>query len=767
MTRPAPYISFLLLALLCSCSALKYVPKDESLYGGADVEVLTPGKVKDQGKAISEVKDLLRPKRNTTILGSRPLLWVYYVAGTPKKEKGLRHWLKNKVGQPPVYISMTDPTLVSRAIDAKLYNMGFFNAYSQPEIVEKKKGKVSKIVYQLFMTEPYLVQEVVYPKATDSLSRNIALSKKRSLIKPGDRYDLDVLVQERIRIDERLKRHGFYYFNPEYILYRTDTSLGNGRLRLYTDLKRETPDKAKMMYRIADVNVYPDYKLGDTLFKHMEVIDTVNYYDETHYIRPEPVIRAIFLRNNQLYNRRKHNLTLNRLNGLGVFKFVNVRITDKDTSVPGWLTTNIFLSPLPKKSLSLEVEGVSKSNNFIGPALTLSLRNRNAFKGAELFIYNVRTSFETQFNGLYKGRFTYEINPRIELYVPRFMVPFRLPAVSNFVPRTKYIIDYSYLSRVGYFDMQSFKFTYGYKWKQKITVDHDLSVVSVNYFNIYNMSPSFTELIRQNVLLRRRFEEQFIAGSAYSYTYNGQVKHRNKNQFYFNGNAEAAGNTIALYKKVVEGESATAGNPSKVLGINFAQFVRADVDVRDYIRLSEKTMIATRFIAGWGLPYGNSSTMPYIKQFFSGGAYSVRGFQAYSIGPGSYRPPDSLNNMFFLQQGGEIKLEGNIEYRFPIVSVLRGAFFADAGNVWLNKPNPEIPGAAFDKNRFYKEIAVGVGFGLRVDLNFFVLRFDLGIAARKPSLPEGQRWVLDDFDLSSTQWRRQNLVFNIAFGYPF
>jgi len=757
MNRIHPYRFLLTTMLFASCTALKYVPKDESLYTGAKVEVIAAKKITDQNIVVSEIKDLIRPKPNTKILASRPFLWVYDIAGTTTKETGFKHWLKTKVGEPAVYKSMVDPTLVSKAIDAKLYNMGFFNSYSQSEIVESKNGKTTSITYKIFLYEPYKFDEIIFLKDTDALSKNITASQNKSLLKKDNRYDLDVLLLERTRIDGRLKQHGFYYFNPENILFKMDTTLGKGKLRLYITLKPETPEKSKLIYRIAEVNVYPEYKLGkDSSSKHKEIIDSVNYDDETGYIKPTPILRSVFLKSNQIYNRQKHNLTLNRLNGLGVFKFVNVRITDKDTISSTWLLANIFLTPLPQKSMSVEMQGVSKSNNFIGPALVFSLRNRNAFKGAELMIYNLRSSFETQLSGMYKGQYTYEIDPRIELYIPRFMAPFKINENSNFVPRTKFILDYSFLSRVGYFDLNSFKFTYGYKWKQSRTIDHDLSLVSINYYNIYNKSQLFNDLINSNNLLKRRFEEQFIAGIAYSFFYNEQLKKLKKNQVYFNGNAELAGNTLSL----ISGAKSSSDNPSKIFGINFAQFAKLDIDVRDYIHLSEKTMIASRFIAGWGLPYGNSSTMPFVKQFFSGGAYSLRGFPAYSVGPGSYAPPDSLKNIFFLQQGGEIKLEANLEYRFPIVGVFRGAFFADAGNVWINKKQTELPGAEFNGTRFIKEIAASYGAGLRVDLNFFVLRLDIGIPARKPWLPEGQRWVLDQFKFSE-------MIFNIAFGYPF
>lgn len=756
--------------LLSGCTGLRYVPEDERLYTGHKLRFESGKHVKDSRQLRKELNRLVLPRPNKKVLWARPKLWMYYVAGEPKKNKGFRHWLKNKMGEPPVYMSSVDAPLVTQAIDAKLYNMGFFDSYSHFEKHEQEKKPTAFVTYGLFVNPPYLIDEVVFPKGKDTLDRVIRRSQKRTLLKPGKRYDLELLIAERERIEDYLKNRGFYFFRTDYLLYKMDTSISGRKLRLTLEVKWDAPSKARMVYRLAEVKVFPDYTLGmDTVSKKAELVDSVFYYRQSEYIKARTVTRCIFMKNGRSYSRRRHQITLSRLNGLGVFKFVNVHIHEKDSSSSGELTTDILLSPLPRRTISTELQGVSKSNNFIGPGVTLSLRNRNAFRGAELLIYSIRASCETQLNGLYKGRFTYEVNPKVELQVPRLISPVKFAKNSMYVPRTRIAADYGFLSRVGYFDMNSFKLSFGYKWKSTRMKEHELNPISINYFNIKNTTVDFEGLLNRNVLLRNRFQKQLIAGVSYSYFYNQQVQQSRMNQFYFNGNVELAGNALALYKRLTAGEFPDPSNPLKVLGIKFAQFARFDIDLRDFAHLQKekKSMIAGRFIAGLGVPYGNSSSLPYIRQFFSGGAYSVRGFQAFSLGPGSYRPPDSVRSYFFLQQGGDIKLEFNAEYRFTITRVLRAAFFTDAGNTWLFRANPSLPGGEFRWNSFMWQFAMGVGTGLRVDLGFFVLRFDLGIPARKPWLPEGQRWVLDDIDMSSKKWRRENLVFNIAFGYPF
>lgn len=755
-----------MLLTVASCTGLKNVPKDEVLYTGAKVQVIVNRgtEIKGKGKVKSDVQEAIKVKPNAKFLGMRPGLWLYYaVKKKPKKEKGIRNWLKYKMGQEPVYMSGVDIPLTARGIDAKLYNTGFLDSYTQYEIKQGRKGKTASVVYTINLRQPFTIESISFPTDSTDIGKAIARTHKRTRIKVGDRYSLETLIEERARIENVLKRRGYYYFNQDHILYAMDTSFGDRKVRLSMTLKRDMPAKAKIVYTIDSVTVYPDYRLG-AKEENVErlVRDSIVYYREyKSWIRLRPLIHSIYIKPGQIYDRRMHQVTLSRLNGLGVFKFINIEISPKDTTLDGKLAVSIYLTPLPRKSFSFDVQLATKSNNFIGPGITLSLRNRNAFQGAELLIYNLRGSFETQYSGVYKGQFTYEINPRIELQIPRIIAPFRIKRKNMYVPHTRFGLEYSYLSRVGYFDMNSVKLEVGYKWKERIEIDQSLNLLNVNYYNIYNRSAKFDELVNANPLLKRRFEEQFILGIGYSFFYNEQLRPRQRrNMVYFNLNAEIAGNVLAGISQAITKRPVNSADPSQILGVNFAQYSRIDIDVRNYFKTTDNTMLAARFIAGWALPYGNSSTMPYAKQFFVGGAYSLRGFPANAVGPGSYSPPDSIQNIFYLQQGGEIKFEANLEYRFTMFKFLKGAVFVDAGNVWLNKANKDAPGGEIKWNKLFKELALSTGAGVRLDLDFFVLRLDIGIPLRSPALPEDKRWIVQDL-------RFRNVMFNLAFGYPF
>ena len=755
---------FLITICFTSCSGLKFIPETEKLFTKSSIRIKKSEGTGKAAKVEDAAKLILRPEPNTSFLGIRFGLWWYYK--TANKSSKVNKWFFKKFAQEPVYLSKVQPDLVNKALDAVLYNYGYFDSYSNYEVLEN--AKTATVVYHFSMHPAYRIEQIFFPGGQDELSLAISKTRDESLLKPERRYKLTRLVEERQRIIDQMKELGFYYLSENDLIFSADTNMGNRTVRLKLKVSPNASEQALKAYRIKAVNVYADYRLGRENTIPGLLIDSVNYFSEINYVKPKPIVQSVFFKNNKLYNRIDHNLTYNRLMGLGIYKYVNVRLVKSDSSSNPLLNANVFLSPLPRRSLSAEVQGVSKSNNFIGPGLSFSLKNRNAFKGAELLLFGLRTSFETQLNGPYRGKFTYELNPKIELFVPRFMAPFRIRTRSMYVPKTKFILDYSYLSRINYFDINSFKFSYGYKWKPRLPVDFDFSLIDLTYYHIGNESSDFLKLMAVNPLLKRRFEKQLIAGSSISFFYNQQVYPEKRNPLYFNVNFESSGGAISLYNLLINKKSGSGSNPLEVGNVRYAQYLKLDFDLRQYFYFGKKKQhsLATRCIAGWGLPYGNSNAMPYIKQFFSGGAYSLRGFPAFSVGPGTYSPPDSSKQLFFLQQGGEIKLEFNVEYRFPIVSVVKGALFADAGNTWLNRDNSFVTGGRFSKN-FYKEMAASMGFGLRVDVQFFVLRLDMGIPVRKPWLPEGNRWVFNQFDLKSSHWRSNNLIFNLAFGYPF
>jgi outer membrane protein insertion porin family len=316
------------------------------------------------------------------------------------------------------------------------------------------------------------------------------------------------------------------------------------------------------------------------------------------------------------------------------------------------------------------------------------------------------------------------------------------------------------LQRQKLYTMNSFRASYGYTWKESIQKEHELNPISINYVQPINVDSAYTDSAKQNKTLLKAIEKQFILGSEYTYTYTNVLNYKPVNGFYFSGGVDLSGNIAGLAMSA----NIKKGDTAKIFGAQFSQYTRLQSDFRYYRKVGEKSVFANRIMVGLGIPYGNSSQLPYIKQFFSGGNNSIRAFRSRSVGPGTYESPKDVG--LLAEQPGDIKLELNTELRFPLAGIIEGAVFVDAGNVWLFNADTSKPGAQFS-NKFLNELAAGAGVGIRFDLSFLVLRFDLAFPIRKPWLPKGERLVLNNVDFGSSAWRKENLVFNLAIGYPF
>ncbi len=695
----------------------------------------------------------------------RPKVWMYVKAGEDPKSK-FKKWLQ-KNGDAPVLLSSVKPTITATIIDAKHFNVGVFKSYTEPKVIEKKR--TGRVVYTSRIHKPYTISTLSYSVSNDSISFIILNEKEKSIIRSGEDYNLDKLKAERLRIDELLKNRGYFYFNPDYLLFKADTSETDRTVKFKLILKDSIPKNALVSYKINNVYIDQEYSLADNLPSIAK--DTFRYQntvfmgkEDEMKIRPKVILRSVYFKKHLTYSRKDHTTTLSRLMSMGNFKFVRIKFTDSDTAASGYLDVTILMTSMPKRTVRAEVDVVSKSNNYTGPRMNLNFVNRNTFNGAELLNLNLAGSYEIQLSGKDKNLYAYSLNPQIELYFPRFLLPFKLKRTNSmYVPRTRIALSYNYLKRVTFFDMRTAQFIYGFKWKQDLRKEHELNPISVSYTSIVNKSTAFTELLAANPYLKKSYEEQFIAGATYSYTYNEQIIPQKKIQYFFHAAAETAGNTFSL-AKTIGGEKISQDDPAKMFGSVYSQYSKLSIDGRAYYNFEDKNKLVFRVYAGLAKPYGNSSTLPYSKQFFSGGPNSIRAFHINSVGPGTFQ--QNADNRGFLQLGGDIKLESNLEYRFSIIRFFKGAIFADAGNIWLMKSNPAVATEPFNLSTFQNELAVGGGIGLRIDVSFFILRFDLATPLRKPWL-QGNKWVVDQINFSDPNWRSDNLILNVAIGYPF
>jgi outer membrane protein assembly factor BamA len=475
-----------------------------------------------------------------------------------------------------------------------------------------------------------------------------------------------------------------------------------------------------------------------------------------------------------VYNRNDHNLTLSRLINLNVFKFVKNRfdVTPSPGADTGRLNAYYYLTPQEKKSLRAELSGNTKSNDYVGSQLTLSFKNRNTFKGAEELEIHGNLGTEVQYGGAKSGYNTYTFGAGASLTFPKFVVPFfHFNTTNAFVPKTRISLDYDLLNRRKLYTLSSVKGELGYEWKPSYDVSEKFNLFSVNYVHSVNVTKEYLDSIIKNPILKHSIDTQFIIGSNYTFTVNPFVSNELGSGFFFEGLADFSGNVSGLF---IPEDPVT--KQKRLFGAAISQYLKAQTDVRYYLQLSSKARLANRLLLGFGYPYGNSRQLPYIKQYFIGGNNSIRAFRSRSIGPGTYRPANADSATFFPDESGDLKLEMNTELRYQLNKIVGAAVFLDAGNIWLyNKDTTTVPGHPDQLLRpgvqftshFLNQLAVGTGIGLRLNFTILLLRLDLGMPLRKPWLPEGERWVLNKIDFGSSEWRRKNLILNIAIGYPF
>lgn len=761
---------------LNSCSNTKFLAEGQYLYTGAEINIKNDTlSKKEKSNLKSALEDQLRPKPNSSFLGLRPQLYIYNITKEPKKDKGLRHWLKYKIGEEPVLLSDVDREFNKKIIVNYSENKGFFNAKASSDTISKNRK--AKVIYDLTPGARYLISNVNFPADSTELNSEIQSIKGETFLKAGDPFDLDVIKAERERIDQHVKNRGFYYFSPDNIIVQADSTISKEpKVELIVKVKDNTPQLAKNQFTIDKTIVFPDYNIDDAkLGKYgipyntdsLEVIDDLYIIDPEKKFNPKIFNRALYFDRGDLYNRTDHNLSLNRLISLGTFKFVKNEFVIAD-SLNNKFDAYYLLTPRPFQSLRLETLGKTSSANTTGGELNLNWTHRNLFRGAEQLKVAAYGAFDVQIGGPKDANNIIRVGGNAELSIPRIVAPFRFRSSSAYVPRTNIKLGYEYLSRTELYTLHNFNASFGYLWKENERKEHDLKIFDATLVAPQNVTDKYYEQINGNAasgiapnpFLARVIEKQLIFGPTYSYTYTNTMLPK-KNTIYYKGTVDLAGTIAGL----LSGADAKGGEQKEIFGVPFSQYAKMEHDFRFYRKVGDKSMIATRAIAGVGYPYGNSTTIPYVKQFYVGGSNSIRAFRARTLGPGSY-DPTIQNSTFFFDQSGDIKLELNAEYRANLYKFLNAAIFADAGNVWLVNEDPDRPGGKFSGD-FLKEIAVGAGVGLRLDFSILILRLDLAMPLRIPYYEEGDRWTFDKIDFGDSQWRKDNLILNIAIGYPF
>jgi outer membrane protein assembly factor BamA len=758
-------IFLVFVVLLGSCSTTRHIPANDKLYTGARVIVDGPPTVRERKELKEDLSGLTRPKPNSKFLGIPFKLMFYNMFYNAKK--GLFKNLRDKFGQPPVLLSQLDLEANIKLLQNYTENKGYFQAKTTGDTTVKRKKASAK--YKVETGPRYSINKVQFPADSSDLSLALAQTQKNSLLIPGNPFDLEVIRGERTRIDAIIKEKGFYFFSPDYLLIKTDSTIGNHLVDMYLTVKPETPEEALQIYRINDVYIYSNYRLNsarlDTSRENEQVYKGYHIIDRRHRFKPYVFEETMQFRPGDVYNRTDHNQTLNRLINLNTFKFVKNRFEVANVDSPK-LDAYYYLTPNPSKSLHAEITTITRSNNLNGWQLNLGWQHRNLFRSAAQANISAYIGSDVQFSGAFSGYNTYRTGAEANFSIPRFVVPFvNLRNKGAYAPRTTIRLGYDVLQRQKLYTLNSYRFEYGYNWKRTIQKSHELYPISITYAQPLNVTETYKNLQDSIVGLAHIIDQQFILGSRYEFLYNQMANGvQPRNAWYFNGIVDLSGNIAGL----ASGANAKRGDTAKLFGTPFSQYVKLEGDVRYYRRIGLKSTWANRIDIGIGIPYGNSTQIPYIKQFFTGGNNSLRGFRSRSVGPGTYFPKTTSGkpSSIIPDQTGDIKLEMNTEFRPHISGPLYGAIFLEGGNIWLMNDSSYThkEGAQFT-SKFFSQLAVDAGVGIRLDITLFVIRFDVAFPLRKPwVIPPS---VLRDINFFDPAWRRQNLVYNLAIGYPF
>lgn len=744
----------LLLAVGSSCTGLKQATEADPLFTDFEVTWADPP-VQDKRAITRELEVLVQPEPNNSLFGLRPTVALHNMVKEPKQPKGLGHLLRNKIGSAPVHLSAVPVADLRAAMANRMYNHGYFSAQASAAVERKKR--TATVTFTLSPGTPHRIRQIAYGDSTGALERLIAQHRLQATIATGDLYDLEVLRDERLRVARAARDSGWYLLKDEHLEFIADTSAGPHLLDLHLRVKPGTGANERRKYVLGEIHVHGDH---DALLppKDTVLVDSLHYINYLNNYRPSTITRGVFLREGAHYAQEAEDNTVRYLSSFGVFKSVDVDY-QPDSLAPGVLKTDVFLVPLKRWTLFTELNAITKSNNFVGPGTRIGFKDRDLFRGAEVFTADLNGRFDTQVAGAQKGTNAYELGIKTALEFPR-IVPFKLFRTARAsVPKTRVELGYGLFRRINLYGLESFSTSLNYNWKQGIRTWHEVNLLDVSYNKLYYAADEFTAFLNENPAVQRSFERQFIIGTGYTFTV------RSNNTKYLQGwvlaslGVDESGNLLS-------GLMGTSGprpaDGHTLFGTPFAQYVRIRPEIRYYQPLGPRgAQLASRVLVNWGLPYGNSDVLPYVKQFFSGGTNSLRAFRARSVGPGAFVPLEEGTAL--MDRTGDIRFELNTEYRFTIAGFFKGALFADAGNIWLANPDPQRPGGVFEWARAMDELAVGAGFGLRFDPEVIVVRLDLATPLRDPALPQGDRWLFDDLQPKILD----NVVFNIAIGYPF
>lgn len=765
------------LVLVSACSSTKFVPQGEMLLD--DVKI----KVNDSTGTFNnwELMSYVRQKPNNKFFNIAKLrLGMYNLSGRDST-KWYNKWVR-RLGEPPViYDSVaaaTDAGSLLRAVN----NAGFLKASVTTDSFPNHKNKKIKLVYEVETGLPHIINSVEYKFVNDTIRDLVMRDSAFFIIKPGGRLDRNLLETQRDLITAGLQNNGFWGFSKEQITFTADTTEGSRLVDLTLHVRPPRPGTNQTLismshrqFLVRNVIYIPDYNAADTPnpadYKAAEEIEYKGIkilYGKDRYLRPSVLAENCFIRPGELYQARDIDNTYSSLGRLSILKFINIRTVPVGTiGNDGLLDIYILLSPNRSQFFSVELEGTN-SEGDLGVALAAAYTHRNIGKGSETFNTRIRGAYQAlngNLDGFIHNRFM-EYGLDMSLTFPKFKAPFlREDFKRKIKASTEISLSINYQERPEYTRIISAA-GWNYKWTQLNRKSrYTFTPIDISYVYLPASTNNFIDQIApDNPLLRYSYEDHFIMRAGFNF-YHSTKRNQTpwnrslqRNILTFRVNTEIAGNLLFLLNSIFTKRKNFHQSPYKVFGIHYSQYVRADGDITYLHTFDHRNSLAFHGGLGIGIPYGNSSILPFEKRFYGGGANGVRGWDVRTLGPGRY--PASNSQSDFIHQCGDIRLNLSAEYRVKIFWVIEGALFVDAGNIWTIRNYESQPYGAFKFNSFYKELAASYGAGIRLDFDYFLIRFDLGMKAHNPAI-NAEPWPL-----IHPHWRRDH-SFHFSIGYPF
>jgi hypothetical protein len=766
---------FLFACAFCSCTTTKFVPEGEYLLDKVKIKSDVPG------YGASELTPYLKQQPNFRmfVLG-KVMLHMYNWAGKDSSLWVNRFW--KKLGDEPVIFDSTLVNRTDKEFEKLFINIGYMNVEVNSEIV--KRGKKAKVVYTIKGNEPFRIRNYNTEIEDDSISEILnnsevqriageSSSARIPLVKSGLLFDRNLLNAERERVSSLLRNRGYYAFVKENIDYDAlvDTSQATPSVDLRFKLHRiptTSPEGNYVLdshkkYYYDKVYIYQDYDplqmAGFHNYPKKDSIETrgytLFYQGERTSIKAGTILDNCFINPTGLYSRWSEEMTYSAFSALNSLSNVHIQFNEKIRNDSSLLDCHILMMPTQKQSFSFSVEGTNTTGNM-GVASSIGYTHRNLFRGAETFNLKIRGAYEAISN------FT---NPYLELggeaafLFPKFIFPFiSRNLLRKMQTSTEFSLSYNYQTRPEYDrTLLSASLTYTWQQRNRLSARHEFDLITVDYVYLPRKDSVFMNNLPPSAQYFG-YIDQLIAGTNYTY-YNSSFdplqKQRDARSIRFS--LESAGNMLLALSHFFNWEKDSYGS-YRLYNTYFAQFVKSDFDYSRTKVFDNHNSVAWRIGGGIGIPYGNSKMLPFEKRYYSGGANSVRAWPVRELGPGAYVPVDTTT---FFNQSGDIKLNLNIEFRTRFFWKLESAAFIDAGNIWTIRDYAGQEEGRFRLDTFYKQIAVGYGLGLRLDYNFFLIRFDCGWKAYNPARKGKEAWAILHPNF------KENWAWHIAIGYPF